>query len=169
MEHDLRALEGVLEVVSGYTGGAMAHPRYEDVLTETTGHREAVEITYDPSVLSYQHLLQFFIDHIDPTDPEGQFADRGESYTPAIFYASPEEHDIAEAVLDELDRSGVYAQPHAVSLLPRAPFYPAEAEHQNFAENNPLRYAAYRMGSGREGFVQRTCQIRMDKKISWSS
>lgn len=169
VEHDLRALEGVIEVVSGYSGGTTENPSYYDVLSETTGHREAVEVTYDPSILSYRHLLQFFVDHIDPTDVEGQFADRGESYTPAIFYASEEEQDIAESVLTELDASGVYAEPHAVRVLPRQTFYPAEEEHQNYADKNPLGYSMYRQGSGREGFVQKTCRIREDKRIEWKA
>lgn len=169
VEHDVRALPGVLEVVSGYSGGATENPTYDEVLTETTGHREAVLVTYDPDVLSFRHLLQFFIDHIDPTDPEGQFADRGESYTPAIFYATPEEQDIAESVLAELDASGTYTEPHAVAVLPRRPFYTAEEEHQEFAAKNPGYYARYRAGSGREGFVQKTCQIRLDRKIAWKN
>lgn len=167
VEHDLRALPGVLEVVSGYSGGHLENPTYEDVLTETTGHREVVEVTYDADLLSYRHLLQFFIDHIDPTDPTGQFADRGESYTPAIFYANAGEQAAAESVLEELDASGVYSSPSVVAVLPRAPFYPAEEYHQNYSQKNPGHYAAYRSGSGREGFVQKTCTIRQDKKITW--
>lgn len=169
VEHDLRRLPGVLEVTSGYSGGSVPDPTYEDVLTETTGHREAVLVTYDPDTLSYRHLLQFFIDHIDPTDPEGQFADRGMSYTPAIFYATPEEQETAESVLAELDASGVYPTPNVVSVLPRAPFYEAEEDHQDYAAKNPEHYAAYRAGSGREGFVQKTCQIRIDRKLDWKS
>jgi peptide methionine sulfoxide reductase msrA/msrB len=167
IEHDLRALSGVLEVESGYSGGHTENPTYYDVVSETTGHREAVRVTYDPSILSYKHLLQFFIDHIDPTDGEGQFADRGESYAPAIFYTTREEQETAESVLDELDASGVYTEPNAVKLLPRSKFYTAEEEHQDYANKNPMHYSMYRAGSGREGFVQKTCQIRIDKKINW--
>ena len=169
VEHDLRDLKGVLEVISGYSGGTTENPTYYDVVSETTGHRESVKVTYDPAVLSYRHLLQFFIDHIDPTDPEGMFADRGESYTPAIFYGTPDEQEIAESVLEELDASGVYQEPNAVSVLPRAAFYAAEEEHQNYADKNPLGYGMYRQGSGREGFVQNTCAIRADKRIDWKS
>lgn len=169
VEHDLRNLSGVLEVVSGYSGGDLTNPTYEDVVTETTGHREVVQVTYDPDMLSYRQLLQFFLDHIDPTDPGGQFADRGESYTPAIFYATPAEHETALSVLAELDASGIYDAPHAVAVLPRAPFYPAEDYHQDYAGKNPLHYDLYRRGSGREGFVQKTCAIRADKRIPWKS
>ena len=169
VEHDLKELEGVLEVTSGYSGGTTGNPTYDDVITETTGHREVVQVAYDPAVLSYRHLLQFFIDHIDPTDPEGQFADRGESYTPAIFFDTPEEQETAESVLSELDESGVYASPSIVHVLPRMPFYPAEDYHQDFAAKNPDYYASYRRGSGREGFVAKTCAIREDKRIAWKS
>ena len=167
IEHDLRDLTGVLEVVSGYSGGSTDDPGYYDVVTETTGHREVVHVTYDPSVLTYRRLLQFFIDHIDPTDPEGQFADRGMSYSPAIFYETPEEQETAESVLAELDASGVYAEPAAVAVLPRARFYPAEDEHQDFAAKHPLRYGIYSRASGRASFVSRTCRIREDKRIPW--
>lgn len=167
VEHDLRELPGVLEAVSGYAGGSVADPTYEDVLTETTGHREAVLVTYDPTVLPYRRLLQFFIDHIDPTDPEGQFADRGMSYSPAIFYATAQEQETAESVLAELDESGVYDAPSAVAVLPRGTFYPAEDAHQNFAEKNPLYYPLYHAGSGRKAFVANTCAIRVEKRIPW--
>jgi len=169
IDHDLRELGGVLEVASGYTGGSMDDPTYEDVLTERTGHREAVQVTYDPAILSYRHLLQFFIDHIDPTDGEGQFADRGESYSPAIFYATDEERETAESVLAELDLSGVYDAPAAVAVLPASTFFPAEDYHQDYAAKNPLRYAAYRAGSGRASFVAKTCAIREDRRIPWKS
>ncbi len=167
VEHDLGELAGVTSVVSGYSGGSTENPTYYDVASETTGHKEAVLVTYDPTVLSYRHLLQFFIDHIDPTDPGGQFADRGESYAPAIFYANPDEQAIAQAVLAELDASGVYTRPSAVKVLPRASFYTAEEEQEMFAEKHPLQYSMYHKGSGREGFVQNTCQIREDKHIPW--
>lgn len=167
VEHDLRGLVGVLDVVSGYSGGSKKDPTYSDVVSETTGHKEAVLVTYDPSVLSYRHLLQFLIDHIDPTDADGQFADRGESYAPAIFYAMPEEREIAEDVLAELDASGIYNKLSVVELLPRASFYAAEEEHQRFAEKRPLQYGMYHAGSGREAFVANTCKIREDKRIPW--
>jgi len=167
VEHDLRGLDGVMEVVSGYTGGTTENPTYWDVVTETTGHKEAVLVTYHPGMLSYRHLLQFFIDHIDPTDAGGQFFDRGESYIPAIFYETPEEQEIAASVLEELNASGVYDKPSAVQLRPRAPFYTAEEEHQRYAEKNPLRYSMYSQGSGHAGFVKNTCTIREDKRIPW--
>lgn len=163
VEHDLREAVGVLSVTSGYSGGDLENPTYE----HHTGHKEVVLVEYDDTQTSYKKLLQFFIDHIDPTDNGGQFADRGESYTTAIFYDNEDEKSIAESVLQELDESHVYDMPHAVEVLPRKPFYKAEEYHQNYAEKNPLHYSVYRQGSGREDFVNRTCQIREEKNIPW--
>ena len=167
VEHDLREAPGVTAVVSGYTGGSMENPTYEDVLTETTGHREAVKVSYDPTQISFKKLVQFFLDHIDPTDTEGQFADKGESYRSAIFYATRDEQNIAQSLLMELSESGVYDKPIATELIPRTAFYTAEESHQNYAEKNPIHYAMYRKGSGREDFVQGVCKIREEKHIEW--
>jgi methionine-S-sulfoxide reductase len=126
-----------------------------------------VQVTYDTTKTSYKKLLQFFIDHIDPTDDGGQFHDRGASYKTAIYFSSEYEQKIAQNVLEELDASHIYDQPHAIEVLPYEAFYLAETEHQNYAENNPTQYAAYRKGSGREDFVNQTCQIREEKHIAW--
>jgi peptide methionine sulfoxide reductase msrA/msrB len=173
VEHDLKKAPGVISVTSGYSGGDTASPTYEN----HSGHKEVVLVEYDSEVTSYKKLLQYFIDHIDPTDDGGQFADRGESYTTAIYYdpTSPEssagqevnEKDIAEDVIKELNNSQVYEKPSVIEILPRKEFYKAEEYHQNYAENNPTHYNAYRVGSGREGFVQKTCQIREEKHITW--
>jgi peptide methionine sulfoxide reductase msrA/msrB len=165
VEHDLRQAPGVLEVISGYAGNtALGNiPMYY----AHTGYREAVQVTYDTTKTSYKKLLQFFIDHIDPTDDGGQFHDRGASYKTAIYFSSEDEQKIAQNVLEELDASHIYDQPHAIEVLPYEAFYLAEAEHQNYAENNPTQYAAYRKGSGREDFVNKTCQIREEKHIAW--
>lgn len=163
VEHDLREAEGVLAVTSGYSGGVSDTPTYEN----HNGHREVVLVEYDDTKTSYKKLLQFFIDHIDPTDTGGQFADRGESYQTAIYYENEEEKSIAEAVLRELNESHVYEKQSVVEILPRKLFYKAEDYHQNYAEKNPMHYGMYRTGSGREEFVNRTCQIREEKNISW--
>lgn len=163
VEHDLRGVSGVTLATSGYSGGESSSPTYEN----HTGHREVVLIEYDDSNTSYKKLLQFFIDHIDPTDLGGQFGDRGSSYTPAIFYENEEEKSVAENVLKELNESNTYNAPARVEVLPRKEFYKAEEYHQDYAEKNPLRYQLYRNGSGREDFVQKTCQIRDEKKIMW--
>ncbi len=165
VEHDLREAVGVTSVISGYSGGETDTPTYE----RHAGHREVVLVEYDDTITSYKKLLQFFIDHIDPTDTGGQFADRGESYKTAIYYETEEEKIIAEGVLKELDDSHVYELPHAVEVVPRKTFYKAEEYHQKYADKNPTQYALYRQGSGREGFVNRTCQIREEKNIPWSA
>ena len=163
VEHDLREAEGVISVTSGYSGGESTDPTYEN----HSGHREVVLVEYDDTKTSFKMLLQFFIDHIDPTDTGGQFGDRGESYRTAIYFETDDEKKIAEDVLVELNESHVYQEHAQVDLLPRKAFYKAEEYHQNYAEKNPLRYGMYRQGSGREDFVNRTCQIREEKNIPW--
>lgn len=164
VEHDLHEASGVVSITSGYSGGESADPTYEN----HSGHREVVLVEYNDENTSYKKVLQFFIDHIDPTDTGGQFGDRGESYRTAIYYENEEEKKIAEAVLLELNESRVYDAPSQVDILPRKEFYKAEEYHQNYAEKNPLRYGMYRQGSGREGFVNKTCAIREEKHIEWS-
>jgi methionine-S-sulfoxide reductase len=164
VEHDMRKAPGVVAVVSGYSGGDGGTPSYEN----HEGYREAVRVEYDTTLTTYKKLLQYFIDHIDPTDAEGQFADKGESYQTAIFFETAEEQTVAEQVIEELNASGVYELPSAVALLPRKPFYTAEEYHQDYASKNELRYELYRLHSGREGFVQNTCTIREEKHIQWS-
>lgn len=163
VEHDLHEALGVLKVVSGYSGGTTPNPTYEN----HGDHREAVEVEYNPSVTSFKKLAQFFLEHIDPTDADGQFADRGDSYRSAIFYSTDEEKEIAEALLTELNESHIYDRSTAVDLLPCGTFYKAEEYHQNYAEKNPDHYARYRKGSGREDFVNRTCAVREEKHIVW--
>jgi methionine-S-sulfoxide reductase len=164
VEHDMRQAKGVISVTSGYSGGDTYSPTYED----HAGHLEAILVEYDSEVTSYKLLLEYFIDHIDPTDSGGQFADRGEAYRPAIFCENGEERDIAKAVLKELDDSAVYDKPVVVAVLERKSFYKAEEYHQNYAEKNETHYGLYRLGSGREDFVQNTCEIREEKHIEWS-
>ena len=163
VEHDLRGAEGVISVTSGYSGGESTNPTYEN----HTGHREVVLVEYDDTKTSFKKLVQFFLDHIDPTDDGGQFADRGESYKTGIFFETEEEKQIAEALLTELDESHVYDSKVNVEVLPRKTFYKAEEYHQDYAEKNPMHYSIYRQGSGRERFVQKTCAIRDEKHIPW--
>lgn len=170
VEHDMRAADGVISVTSGYSGGDTIYfgprPKSAD-LEDYEGHREAILIEYDATKTSYKKLLQYFIDHIDPTDGDGQFGDRGEAYLSAIFCEDASERDIAKAVLKELDESGVYELPAKVSILPRKPFYKAEEYHQNYAVKNETQYGLYRLRSGREDFIQNTCEIREEKHIHW--
>lgn len=164
IEHDMRAALGVISVSSGYSGGDTFSPTY----TDHEGHKECVLVEYDSAKTSYKKLLQYFIDHIDPTDGAGQFADRGDAYRPAIFCENPEERDVAKVVIYELNESNVYESASAILILERKPFYKAEEYHQNFAEKNETQYGLYRLRSEREDFVQNTCEIRDEKHIIWS-
>lgn len=170
VEHDLKALPGVVEAVSGYSHASpkAAHgtrvPSYED----HEGYREAVRVAYDESQVTFKKLCQFFLDHIDPTDSGGQFYDRGESYRTAIYYNDDDEKKVAESLVRELEDSGLFAPlPIAVQVLPETTFYRAEDYHQDYAEKNPLRYASYARGSGRVQFVAQTCDAREQKRIRW--
>lgn len=144
--------EGVLEAVSGYMGGTLPDPSYEEVLTETTGHRESVAVHFDPKVISYQELLDVFWRLHDPTDVGGAFFDRGESYTSAIFYADEAQQRLAEGAKEALAASGKFDRPVATTLAAAETFYPAEVYHQDYAKNHPLEYGAYRAASGRDAF-----------------
>ncbi|GBF74192.1 peptide-methionine (S)-S-oxide reductase [Paenibacillus sp. 598K] len=144
---------GVIEVVSGYTGGHTENPTYEEVCSETTGHAEAVQITYDPKLLSYEELLDLYWRQIDPTDPGGQFHDRGASYRTTIFYHTPEQKQQAEESKKRLKESGVFNNPIVTPIVPAGPFYPAEEYHQGYHRKNTIRYKMYRHASGRDGFI----------------
>ena len=148
-------LPGIVKVVSGYTGGHKENPTYEEVCAGTTGHREAVQITFDPSLFPYEKLLEIFWQQIDPTDPGGQFYDRGDSYRTAIFYHNEEQRKKAEASKRALEESGRFDKPIVTEILPAGPFYPAEEYHQDYYKKNPLHYYAYRKGSGRDPFIEK--------------
>ncbi|NLL58814.1 MAG: peptide-methionine (S)-S-oxide reductase MsrA, partial [Firmicutes bacterium] len=146
-------LTGVIKVVSGYTGGHKADPTYEQVCSQKTGHCEAVQVTFDPEEISYDELLEIYWRQIDPTDPDGQFFDRGETYRTAIFYHNEEQKQKAEASKRALSQSGRFVKPIATKILPAVPFYPAEEYHQDYYKKNPLHYNQYRRGSGRDTFL----------------
>ena len=148
--------EGVISVISGYTGGDIEDPSYEMVCTNTTGHREAVQITFDNSIITYRELVDIFWKQIDPTDAGGQFFDRGESYRTAIYTHSEEQQIIAEQTKRELDESGKFDRPIATDILPAKPFYRAEEGHQNYYMKNPSHYNRYATGSGREQYKKQT-------------
>lgn len=154
-ESDFSKVDGVVEVVSGYTGGRTANPTYEQVCTGATGHYEAVRVVYDPARIGYSALLEIFWRHVDPTDPGGQFADRGPQYRSAIFYADEEQKRLAEQSRDRLMASGVFDRPIVTEILPLKEFYPAEDYHQNYCQTHPMRYNAYRGGSGRDRFLDK--------------
>jgi peptide methionine sulfoxide reductase msrA/msrB len=145
---------GIIKVVSGYTGGHKENPTYKEVCSETTGHYEAVQITFDPEVFPYEKLLELYWPQIDPTDAGGQFADRGDSYRTAIFYHNEHQKELAEESKRQLEASGRFAEPIATQILPAKPFYEAEEYHQGYYKKNKFRYAMYRRGSGRDRFIK---------------
>ncbi|ALC88986.1 methionine sulfoxide reductase [Bacillus sp. FJAT-18017] len=147
---------GIEKVVSGYTGGHKENPTYEEVCSDTTGHYEAVQITFDPDVFPYKKLLELYWQQIDPTDPGGQFNDRGLSYRTAIFYHSEEQRQLAEQSKQELAASGKFSKPIVTEILPAKTFYPAEEKHQDYYKKNSFHYNMYKEGSGRAPFIRAT-------------
>jgi peptide methionine sulfoxide reductase msrA/msrB len=154
-ESDFEKVDGVIEAISGYTGGHVANPTYKQVSKGVTGHVEAVEVVYDPAKLTYEKLLEVFWRHVDPTDGDGQFVDRGSQYRSVIFYANEKEHRSAEASKKTLAASGRFDKPIATDILPLSTFYPAEDYHQDYYKKNPIRYRWYRRGSGRDQFLEK--------------
>jgi len=154
MEPPFDQLPGVLATTSGYTGGRVEKPSYEQVSSGGTGHREAVQVEYDPARVSYAQLLDVFWRNVDPTDAGGQFCDRGEQYTTAIFTTTEAQAAEAKAAKAKLEQSHVLKQPVVTPVLPAAPFYPAEDYHQDYYEKNPVRYKFYRNGCGRDRVLE---------------
>lgn len=152
VEHDLEPLPGVISVVSGYAGGTSENPTYENYYKG--GHREVVEVTYDPTVITYANLVEHIIKHGDPTDAEGSFYDRGIYYAPAIYYKNEAEKEIALEVIKAVDALKVFEAPLPLAVLPAAKFWPAEDYHQDYSKKNPLKYSYYRNGSGRTKFFE---------------
>jgi peptide methionine sulfoxide reductase msrA/msrB len=151
MEKPFEQLEGVASVTSGYTGGTSTNPTYQSY--SAGGHVEAVEIVYDPAKISYDTLLDVYWHQVNPTDPGGQFVDRGRQYTTAIFYLDEDQKREAEASKTALDKRGVYDKPIVTPILPARPFYRAEDYHQDYYKKNPIRYKYYRHGSGRDQYL----------------
>jgi peptide methionine sulfoxide reductase msrA/msrB len=166
MEPPFEKLEGVKEVISGYTGGHKENPTYKEVSSGTTGHVEAVEVIYDPSKITYEKLLDVFWHQIDPTDAGGQFVDRGSSYLSAIFYHNEEQKRLAEQSKAELDASGRFDKPIVTKIRPAGPFYRAEEYHQDYYKKNPIRYKFYRFNSGRDRFLDKVWSKKITKKTS---
>jgi len=154
-ESDFEKVDGVVEVISGYTGGHKENPTYEEVSSGVTGHIESVQVIYDPAKVSYEQLLDVFWRHVDPTDAGGQFVDRGSQYRSAIFYQDAEQRRLAEASKAKLAQSGRFDKPVVTEIVKLGPFYPAEDYHQDYYKKNPLRYKYYRYGSGRDQFLER--------------
>lgn len=153
VESDFEKVSGVRQVISGYSGGTVANPTYEQASSGTTGHVEAVQVYYDPQVIQYEQLLQAFWRQIDPTDNEGQFVDRGEHYRPVIFYHTNEEQQLAEQSRQTLEQSGRYEIKLKIEIVAFKNFYPAEDYHQDYYKKNPIRYKYYRYRSGRDQYL----------------
>jgi len=153
MEKPFEILPGVASVTSGYAGGTNKKPTYQNY--SAYGHIEVVEIIYDPTVVSYDKLLEVFWRQVDPTDPGGQFVDRGNAYSTAIFYHNDEQMGLAERSKADLGKSGVFDKPLVTPIRPAVQFYPAEEYHQDYYKENPIRYKFYRSRSGRDQFLEK--------------
>ncbi|MGE7186291.1 peptide-methionine (R)-S-oxide reductase MsrB [Peribacillus sp. NPDC006672] len=147
-------MDGILSVTSGYTGGSFAAPSYKQVITGSTDHVEAVQVEFDPSIISYKALLEIFWHQIDPTDDGGQFSDRGKQYKAAVFYLNERQKQEAEESKEALMLSGRFKKPIVTGILPSGKFYAAEEYHQEFHRKNQFCYALYRKGSGRDAFIK---------------
>jgi methionine-S-sulfoxide reductase len=146
-------LPGIIKVVTGYTGGHLINPSYEQVKQGDSGHYEVIQITYDPVVFSYQRLLDLYWPQIDPTDDGGQFIDRGSHYRTAIFYENEEQRQLASQSFDKMEAEGPFDAPIVTEILPATTFYAAESEHQSFYKKNPKKYKREREDSGRNKFI----------------
>jgi peptide methionine sulfoxide reductase msrA/msrB len=155
MEPPFEKLDGVHAVVSGYIDGHKENPTYQEVSSGTTGHTEAVEITYDPNKISFAELLEVFWMNIDPTDAGGQFVDRGSQYRTGIYYLNAEQQQLAEASKERLGKSGRFDSPIVTEIVAATRFYPAEDYHQDYYKESPVRYKFYRYNSGRDQFINR--------------
>src|SRR5690625_151954 len=146
--------DGIHQVISGYTGGHLENPTYEDVKAGHSGHYEAVEITFNPDIISYETIVDIFWRQIDPTDDGGQFHDRGDSYRTAIFYHNEQQRKLAEQSKKQLEKSGRFSKPIVTKILKAETFYPAEDYHQNFYQTNEEEYLKDREKSGRDEFIE---------------
>jgi peptide-methionine (S)-S-oxide reductase len=155
MEPPYDKLDGVISTTSGYTGGRKKNPTYEEVSGGTTGHAEAVQVAYDPTKVSYEKLLEVFWQNIDPYTPNAQFCDHGSQYRSAIFYHDEEQKRAAEASKQKLEKSGRITQPIVTEIVPAGEFYPAEDYHQDYYQNNPVRYKYYRYRCGRDEALEK--------------
>lgn len=155
MEPPFEKLEGVLSAESGYTGGHKENPTYQQVSAGGTGHLEAVEVTYDPKKITYEKIVEVYWRQIDPTDPNGQFVDQGESYKSAIFYLNDEQKKIAESSKLKLQSENRFKKPIVTEIRKFEKFYKAEDYHQDYYKKNPIRYKYYRYNSGRDKFLEK--------------
>ena len=155
VEADFEKIDGVIEAVSGYAGGNEPNPTYKEVSAGKTGHAEAVQVFFNPSSVSYSFLLETFWKHVDPTDPGGQFVDRGPHYRSIIFYHDHEQKRLAKQSLEHLESSGIFKEKIITEIKPLKKFYKAEKYHQNYYKNHSIRYRYYRYNSGRDQFLRK--------------
>jgi peptide methionine sulfoxide reductase msrA/msrB len=158
MEPPFENQEGTYDVIVGYTGGSDTTPTYEEVTTGSTGHRESVQMKYDPNIVPYRELVALFFQQIDPTDAFGQFADKGEHYTTAVYYHTDEQFKVAQEFKESLEASGKFDKPIVTEILPAKEFYVAENYHQDYYKKAPYRYETYAKLSGRKGFIEENWQ-----------
>ncbi len=156
MEAPFEGINGVISVTSGYAGGKEKNPTYSDVSNGRTGHRESIQIKYDPEVISYSELLDIYWQQFDPTDSGGSFHDRALQYDPAIFYHDEQQKEVAEKSKERLNNSGIFHKPVVTKIIKYTTFYPAEEYHQDYYKKNPEHYHAYKKASGREDFIKNT-------------
>jgi len=154
IESDYEKLEGVVEVISGYSGGELTNPTYKQVSAGNSGHIEVVKVIYKPSVISFKKIIDYFWVHIDPTRNDGQFCDRGPQYRPAIFYKNTEEHNVVLESQKYINEHKPFAEPLKVELIAASKFYDAEDYHQDYYKKNPVRYHFYRFNCGRDARVE---------------
>lgn len=154
-ESDMEKLSGVIDVVSGYSGGHVDNPEYRQVSSGKTGHIEVVQVSFDSSLVSYEQVLDQFFRHIDPTDDQGSFVDRGNQYRPAIFYHNEEQKQTATRFMAEIDHSGIFHKPLKTELIKFSKFWVAEDYHQDYYKKNKIRYNYYRYASGRDQYLDK--------------
>ena len=167
MEHPFEKLDGVTEVISGYTGGHKVNPTYKEVSAGGTGHVEAVQITYDSDKISYADLLDVYWRQVDPTDAGGSFVDRGSQYRSVIFYHNDEQKRVAEISKENLDKSGRYEKPVVTEVVKFSEFYKAEEYHQDYYKKHSLKYKYYRYRSGRDQYLRKIWGNRVETKVSF--
>jgi len=169
VESDFEKVDGVIEVISGYTGGHKANPAYKEVSSGTTGHLEAIQVFYDPEIITYEEILDILWRHIDPTDAGGQFVDRGGQYRSAIFYHNEEQRKVAEESKKALGKSGIFNEHIVTEIIKFEKFYNAEDYHQDYYKKNPIRYKYYRWNSGRDQFLEKIWENEVKEKKMSSS
>lgn len=167
VEADIEKLPGVIEAVSGYSGGSTDNPTYGNY--SSGGHREVVQVTYDPDMVSFEEIIIFALKHMDPTDGDGSFYDRGKQYAPAFYYTSTEEKKVIENLIKEIDDKGPYDKPLAIDVEPVGTFWPAEDYHQDYYKGalSSLKYKYYRNASGRDDFIEKYWGTDTSADLSW--